>query len=117
MREKQKRKKAIDSSWNVPVKKTEVKPPSIPKKVLNEFLEKKIRLKDIKNVSLIEDGFLWTGNNTQRYRINVWVSEEIEGQYCLKHYIKYSFFVHYDKVTETITDKTVAPKPDKDKIF
>ena len=114
-----KKKKEIDPSWNIPTKKPEVKikPPSIPKKVLDDFLQEKVKIKKMRNVSMIEDGFLWTANNTQRFRINVWVAEEIENHYCLKNYIKHSFFVHYDKVTETITDKTVVAKPEKDKIF
>ena len=111
-----KKKKAIDSSWNVPKKKTAFKPPRIPKKILNEFLESKIKISELNNVSMIEDGFLWTGNKSQRYRINVWLSEELEGMYCRKIYIGHSFFVHYNKETKEITDHTVAATIDLDKM-
>ena len=87
-------------------KKEKLKP-NIPHDILNEFLQDKILIKEIGNVYMIEDKYLWEKGDLIRYRINVWVEEKIVGRYCPKIYIKHSFFVHYSKKNKTITDHTI----------
>ncbi len=81
--------------------------PKIPADILSEFLEEKVKVRDMPNVKTIRNNFLWEKNETQRYRINVWVEEYVDGRYCPKVYIKYSFFVHYNKKTKKIEDLTI----------
>jgi hypothetical protein len=81
--------------------------PKLPQDILDNFLAEEILVKEISNVSRIRDNFLWEKNNIQRFRINVWIEERVEGRYCPKVYIKHSFFVHYNKETKQITDKTI----------
>ena len=86
---------------------TKVAPPKLPKEVLNAFLEDKISVSEIPNVCRIRDNFLWSKDNVQRYRINVWVEEYEELKYCPKVYIKHSFFVRYNKETKEVVDTTI----------
>ena len=89
-------------------KQEEKKPdPKLPQDILSEFLDKEISVREIPNVTRIRDNFLWEKNGVQRFRINVWVEERIEGRYCPKVYIKHSFFVQYNKESKQITDKTI----------
>lgn len=81
--------------------------PTMPQDVLSDFLEEKIKVRDIPNVYRIKDNFLWEKNGVQRFRINVWVEEYQEGRYCPKIYIKHSFFVRFNKETEQVVDKTI----------
>lgn len=94
-----------------PVKKKaefkKIPDPKIPKDVLNSLLEDKIKLSEISNVYRIRDNFLWEKGDVQRYRVNVWVQEYQELKYCPKVYIKYSFFVQYNKNTKEIKDLTI----------
>ena len=90
--------------------------PTIPNDILMDFLEKKIKISEVKNITNIKDSFLW-GENIQRYRINVWVAKEVEGLYWPVNSIEHSWFVHYIKEDKKIVDKTVQPKPKKERIF
>lgn len=82
--------------------------PSIPRDVLISWLENKIKMSGIKNVSIFRAGFLWEHGDIERYRINVWVREQLEDQYCDRIYIAYSWFVHYHRRTKIIVDKTIV---------
>lgn len=86
---------------------------SIPRDVLISWLENKINMSGIKNVSMFRAGFLWEHGDIERYRINVWVREQLEDQYCDRVYIAYSWFVHYHRRTKIIVDKTIV-KDEKD---
>ena len=79
--------------------------PKIPVDILSEFLEEKVKVRDMPNVKKIDNNFLWEKNGTQRYRINVWVEEYQAGRYCPKVYIKYSFFVHYSASEGKVNSK------------
>lgn len=81
--------------------------PKMPQDILSDFLEEKIKVRDIPNVYKIKDNFLWEKDGVQRYRINVWVEEYEDGRYCPKIYIKHSFFVRFNKETEQVVDKTI----------
>ena len=88
--------------------------PVIPKKELDAFLEKNTGLSSIDNVSLVECCYLWEKGDIQRYRLNVWVSEPVEGRYCRRNYIKHSFFTHYNKESKEIKDHTIEPELNAD---
>ena len=79
--------------------------PKIPVDILSEFLEEKVKVRDMPNVKKIDNNFLWEKNGTQRYRINVWVEEYQAGRYYPKVYIKYSFFVHYSASEGKVNSK------------
>jgi len=92
----------------VKVTETKKKPdPKIAADVLENFLEEQINLRDMINVKMVRENFLWEKNSIQRYRINVWVEEYQDGRYCPKVYIKHSFFVRYNKKTKEIKDLTI----------
>lgn len=79
----------------------------IPIDVLDKFLEGKIEAKDKEKIYKISDNFLWATKNIERHRINVWMKQPIEGQYCEKTFIGYSWFVHYYNDKSKIVDKTI----------
>ena len=91
--------------------KSNDKKSTIPNQILKDFLEEKIQLSKMHNVLQIVDGFLWEQAGVERYRINVWKKESVEGYYCDRVYISNSWFVHFDRAKKLIVDKTVAPKP------
>ena len=91
--------------------------PQLPADVLNEFLEQKIRISEVKNIHDIRCGFLWDRDGLQRYRINVWTETRVDGQYCSQFRITWSFFVHYDATSGVLVDKTVEPKAEEEKVF
>ncbi len=95
--------------------KPEAPKPTIPNEVLKEFLETRINVDDSANVTNITDRFLWESEDLQRYRVNVWMREEVENMYCDRNFIGYSWFLHYEPSTKTIIDKTIEPKPDDER--
>jgi hypothetical protein len=73
----------------------------IPDEVLEDFLTGKIPKGD--SVHMIDANELWEG----RYRVNVWVNENIKGCIWPKTYIGHSYFMKYsDGVLE---DRTIQP--------
>ena len=82
--------------------------PTIPNEILKAFLDEKIATEDLPNITQVRDGFVWEKGGIERYRINAWMKRDVEGQYCHDNYIGYSWFVHYDLQTKTITDKTTG---------
>lgn len=97
--------------------KPEPPKPTIPNELLKAFLEERITTEDAVKVTQVVDGFLWEKGDIQRYRINVWMKEPVEGMFCDRNYIGESWFVHYDKKNKTLTDKTIEPKPKQEKVF
>ena len=88
-------------------KKKEPMKKDIPREVLDEFVG------CVKNLWRITAIHLWDN----RYRINAWT--EIWSDDCItpSYKIEKSFFVHYHDAEQMILDKTIAPKPEKEKIF
>ena len=82
-------------------------PEKIPLSILDEFLILKIGAREIDRSTNIKTIFLWTRDNVDRYRINVWMEDYCEETNLFKNKIGYSFFVHYDKDTLILLDKTV----------
>jgi hypothetical protein len=82
--------------------------PNIPGNILNEFLESKLGYKELNSVINTRCHFLWSRNNVDRYRINVWIKEHLDVWDLDIQKIGYSFFVHYDNDSQTVEDKTVA---------
>ena len=82
--------------------------PYIPEHLLEEFLEFKIDLSEIPNVKKVKSVYLWSRENIERYRVNVWteVEKNRNGDIIKGNSITYSFFVHYDRDEMMIKDKT-----------
>ena len=97
--------------------KAKPKKPEIPDKILKDFLEEKVNLSSLKDISMIRAGYLWTAGDVQRYRVNVWMTTYEGGTFCPNTRIVHSFFVHYYTDEQMIVDKTTEPTEKKDKIF
>jgi len=113
MATKKPRKKAKSQEPVAPPEKK----PTIPNEILKVFLDEHIKLEDVKKINKVVDGFLWERGGIQRYRINVWMKEPVEGMFCDRHWIGYSWFVQYNIENKTLTDKTIEPKPQEKKAF
>ena len=81
------------------------KPVEIDPQILKEFVGK------VDNLWRLEAKHLWDN----RFRINVWTEIYKEGHYCAFHQIEQSYFVHY--INDKIVDKTIEPKPKKERLF
>lgn len=84
---------------------------AIPRNILNDFLAEKIKEEDNKKIELKDCSPV--GHN--KYRVDVWLKEHDEGFYCPRVWIGYSYYLEYKD--GKIVDKTIYPKPSKDKIF
>lgn len=89
----------------------EPKKPEIPRDVLDKFLRDKINLPSGTSVKKIKCNPLWA----DRHRVNVWVEKYKEGSYYPAIWIEYSYFLQFKK--NKIVDKTIEPKPEREKIF
>ena len=85
--------------------------PTIPNDILKAFLDRHIKTEDAGKVSQVSDGFLWKEGNLERYRINVWIKEFVEGQYCANYSIDYSWFVHFDRDSQKFIRKVFLDSP------
>lgn len=84
------------------------KTPTIPDYLLEQFLEFKIDLSEIPNVKKIKSIYLWSRDNVERYRVNIWteVDKNRNGDIIKGNSITHSFFVHYDRDEMLIKDRT-----------
>ncbi len=87
--------------------------PKIPDKTLKDFLEEKVNLSSLEDISKIRAAFLWEVGNIQRYRINVWHKVYKEGSLYPSTKIIHSFFVHYYPEENRVADKTTEKNPRK----
>ena len=110
------RKKMKPAVLPKPVR-SEIKKTEIPDRVLKTFLEQKIGLSKLDNISLIRAVFLWEVEGIGRYRVNVWRKTYKDGQYCPNIKIIHSFWVLYNAEDCLIIDRTEKSKPKKDRIF
>ena len=104
MRTKSKRKKKVEE-YVEPVKAPD---PTIPNDILKAFLDRHVTVADTVNITQVTDGFLWEKGGIERYRVNVWMKRDVEGQYCHDNYIGYTWFLHYNREDQTLTDKTTG---------
>jgi len=89
--------------------KSKADKPVIPSDILLHFLENSMKLKDVSNVVQIKDEFLWGLGDYERHRVNVYIREYIDGDFCHRNLIgEYSWFLHYNRQENTIQDKTVG---------
>jgi hypothetical protein len=79
--------------------------PTIPTETLEKFLLEKIKTPRSK-INNIHVGFLWEVDGVERYRINIWTKEKSEDSLSLKDMIADSFFVHYNRKSDSIVDFT-----------
>ena len=80
--------------------------PTIPKKILNDWLEGKVDISYPQEVAQIKAGYLYEKGGVERYRIDVWASEPIEHMFMRRYFISHSWFVHFDQTK--IIDKTLG---------
>ena len=81
--------------------------PNLPERELKDFLHGKLKLHQAAKVSTIDANFLWKEGGLERYRVNVWVTEpHTDGLYD-RQYIGASYFLHYDRSSGVISDKTL----------
>ncbi len=82
--------------------------PKIPLDILIKFINERVSEEDKKKVFWREDSFLWEVNTVERHRVNLWMRESVDGQYCDRTYIGHSWFIHFHKDTKQIVDKTIV---------
>lgn len=81
--------------------------PKIPIDILKEFVSHKMSSEDKRKDYKVVDHFLWKNGEIERHRINVWMVKHVEGYFCDRNYIGYSWFVHFHNYSKTIVDKTI----------
>ena len=94
-----------------------VEKPKIPDKILKDFLEEKINIGSLEDISKIRAAFLWEVGNIQRYRIDIWNKVYKEGSLYPSTKIIHSFFVHYYPEENRVADKTTEKNPEKNRII
>ena len=104
MRTKPKHKKPVEEY----VEPAKAPSPTIPNDILKAFLDRHVTLGDAVNVTQVTDSFLWEKGGIERYRVNVWMKKEIEGAFCHRNYIGYSWFLEFNRKKQTLTDKTTG---------
>jgi hypothetical protein len=95
---KPKRRAKSKSATSIVKPETKVE---IPKEILVEFVESKVKLKEIKFIKDIKVINVF-GNH---FRINVWHSYTEPERLCATNWIEHSYFVKYDN--GTIVDETL----------
>ena len=83
----------------------------IPEDELMFWIEQNVDIPAGTNIVKIRDGYLWSKGDIERHRLDIFEKYEIEGEgeFCWTNRIaERSFFLHYNKETKTITDKTVG---------
>lgn len=91
--------------------------PTIPRQLLIDFLEEKMTLSSVANITDVKDHYLFEKNKVSRHRVNIWKQEIIPDMFCKKNFIAYSFFLNYHLAEQMIIDKTIPQKPKKERIF
>ena len=89
--------------------------PTIPNDVLKVFLDRNLTVADAVNITQVKDSFLWQKGDIERYRVNVWMKRAVEGQYYNDNYIGYSWFLHFNRKSQTLTDKTTGQVEEDEK--
>ena len=80
--------------------------PKVPDKILNDFLEDKINISTLEDISKIRASFLWEVGGIERYRIDIWNKAYVEGSLYPSTKIIHSFFAYYYREIGTLVDKT-----------
>lgn len=102
------RTKAEKNTQKHNVKPKKPHKPTIPNDILKVFLDRNVTREDVKNITQVKDEFLWEKNGVERYRVNIWMEKRIEGAFCNRIYIGYTWFLHYNRKEQTIADKTLG---------
>lgn len=89
--------------------------PKIPVDILNEFVARNVSSEDKRSGYKIKSHFLWENGDIERYRINIWMVKDVEGQFCNRNYIAYSWFTHFHRREKTLIDKTIIQEKDDGK--
>lgn len=89
-----------------PKKKTPKDKPRIPYQLLRDWIEE--RISDFYSLDEVCDEYLWTDKKIEVYRVDAWAERWVEDS--LSKYIKYSWFLHYNKKKKLIIDQTIREK-------
>lgn len=81
--------------------------PKIQEEDLEHFVMNNIKKKDESKIDEIRQSFLWDRDGIERYRINVWTTNDSKDDIFKTKKIGYSFFVHFDVESGEIKDATV----------
>lgn len=88
----------------------DVRDKMIPEDELMFWIENNVNT-DGANIIKVRDHHLWTLGDFERHRVDVFERYEIEGEgeFCWTNRIsERSFFLHYDRSSATITDRTTG---------
>ena len=80
--------------------------PKVPDKILNDFLEEKINISTLEDISKIRAAFLWEVGGIERYRIDIWNKAYVKGSLYPSTKIIHSFFAYYYVENGELIDKT-----------
>jgi hypothetical protein len=89
----------------------------IPEDELIFWIENNVDTGGVKVIK-IRDSYLWSIGDYERHRLDLFERYEVEGEgeFCWTNRISdRSFFLHYNRKTSTITDKTTGRVEVKDK--
>lgn len=82
----------------------------IPEDTLMDWIDQNVDTSDV-NIIKVRDHYMWTQGDIERHRLDVFEKYEVEGEgeFCWTNRIsERSFFLHYDRSNDKITDKTTG---------
>lgn len=104
-----KRRSEVQEEYVEPAKSLK---PTIPNDILKAFLDRHVTVSDTVNITQVTDGFLWVKGGIERYRVNVWMKQDVEDQFCHNNYIGYTWFLKFDRKRQTLTDNNIGKVSD-----
>lgn len=82
----------------------------IPEDTLTDWIDQNVDTSGV-NIIKVRDHYMWTQGDIERHRLDVFEKYEVEGEgeFCWTNRIsERSFFLHYDRSNDKITDKTTG---------
>ena len=82
----------------------------IPEDTLMNWIDQNVDTSGV-NIIKVRDHYMWTQGDIERHRLDVFEKYEVEGEgeFCWTNRIsERSFFLHYDRSNDKITDKTTG---------
>jgi hypothetical protein len=82
----------------------------IPEDTLMDWIDQNVDTSGV-NIIKVRDHYMWTQGDIERHRLDVFEKYEVEGEgeFCWTNRIsERSFFLHYDRSNDKITDKTTG---------
>lgn len=82
----------------------------IPEDTLMDWIDQNVDTSGV-NITKVRDHYMWTQGDIERHRLDVFEKYQVEGEgeFCWTNRIsERSFFLHYDRSNDKITDKTTG---------